>query len=269
MVWCPGWIPLIPVRKGVLCTLRHTSLMSLGQLFDAGCTAHLSAQELVVSNPDTTPLYRGQRNRAPGLWDIEWRQPFPLQSTTALAAASANAVFGAPTTQTTPAAPESHVAVTPTQRSNAHALNALRLSSNAERVHFYHAAMGSPPEVTLTKALSAGILPTLLITAELVRKTQPQTLATAEGHLDAHHQGIQSTQTKPTAVKHKQIIDEICSFPDVDTAKPPGASIIVNIYEAKKEIDIDPAGRLPTSTQWGGENHVVFISMMLIIFTWS
>jgi hypothetical protein len=43
----------------------------------------------------------------------------------------------------------------------------------------------------------------------------------------------------------------------VDTARPPGASIIVKIYEAKKEIDIDPAGRLPIATE-GGEYHVIF-----------
>jgi hypothetical protein len=47
--------------------LPHISLMSLGQLCDAGCTAHLSAQELVVSNPDTTALYQGLRNRTTGL----------------------------------------------------------------------------------------------------------------------------------------------------------------------------------------------------------
>jgi hypothetical protein len=100
--------------------------MSLGQLCDAGCTAHLSAEELVVSNPDTTPLYRGQRNRATGLWDVDWRQPLPVQPATALADYSANTASGVlPIT-----------AATQTQRSNAHALNALRLPNNTERVHF-------------------------------------------------------------------------------------------------------------------------------------
>jgi hypothetical protein len=148
-------------------------------------------------------------------------------------------------------------AATQTQRSNAHTLNALRLPSNADRVRFYHAAMGSPPVVTLTKALSAGILPTLPITAKLVRGTQPQTLATAEGHLDAHRQGVQSTRPKPTEERHQQIVDEVCSFPDVDTVRPPDASIILKVYDTKKEIDIDPAGRLPISTEGGGEYHVI------------
>jgi hypothetical protein len=51
--------------------------MSLGQLCDTGCEAHLDAKALVVSNPDTTPLYRGERNRATGLWDVDWRNPLP------------------------------------------------------------------------------------------------------------------------------------------------------------------------------------------------
>jgi hypothetical protein len=138
------------------------------------------------------------------------------------------------------------------------ALNALRLSSNTERVLFYHAAMGSPPVVTLTKALRAGILPTLPITAEMLTKTPPHTLATAEGHLDAHRQGIQSTQ--PTTVKHqsKPVLDNECSFPAVDTAKTPGARIVVKFYKAKDEIAIGPTGRLPNYTEWGGDYHVVF-----------
>jgi hypothetical protein len=106
--------------------------MSLGQLCDAGCTAHLSALELVASNPDTTPLYLGQRNRATGLWDIDWRQPLPVQPTTALVAASDNAIFKTPPAHTTTVVSKSSVAVTtPTQCSNAHTLNALRLLSNA------------------------------------------------------------------------------------------------------------------------------------------
>jgi hypothetical protein len=145
-----------------------------------------------VSDPDTTPLYRGQRNRATGLWNVDWRQPLPVQPTTTLTgfyAGTASEVLPMTT-------------AAQTQRRNAHALNALRLSNNAERVRFYHAAMGSPPVVTLTKALSAGILPTLPITAELVRKTQAQTLATAKGHLDAHRQGVQSTRPRPTEERH-------------------------------------------------------------------
>jgi hypothetical protein len=54
------------------------------------------------------------------------------------------------------------------------------------------------------------------------------------------------------------MIDEQCSFFAVDAAKPPGASIMVQVYDAKKEIDIDPSGRLPIHTEWGGEYHVVF-----------
>jgi hypothetical protein len=118
--------------------------------------------------------------------------------------------------------------------------------------------MGSPPVVTLKRHCGNGILPTLPITDSMLTKTPPHSLATAEGYLDAHRQGVQSTRPKPTEERHQQIVDEFCSFPDVDTARPPGASIIIKVYDAKKEIDIDLAGRLPISTEGGGEYYVVF-----------
>jgi hypothetical protein len=85
----------------------------------------------------------------------------------------------------------------------------------------------------------------------MLTKTPPHTLATAEGHLDAHRQGIQSTQPKP-------VLDNECSFPASETAKTPGASIVVQFYDTKNETDIDPAGRLPIHTELGGDYHVVF-----------
>jgi hypothetical protein len=76
-------------------------------------------------------------------------------------------------------------------------------------------------------------------------------MATAEGHLDARRQGIQST--RPPAVE-----DPECSFPVGNIRHAPGAAISVMISPAKREVDIDPTGRLPIHTEWGGDYHVVF-----------
>jgi hypothetical protein len=150
--------------------LPHTSLMSLGKLYDAGCEAHLDAKAIVVSNPDTTPLYRGERNRATGLWDVDWRNPLPPSTST-------SATNEAP-------APQASPPLNALQHGGT-ALVALSLTSNAQRVGFYHAALGSPPVATLLTALRANILPTLPIDIDMVRKAPPTTMATAERHLDA------------------------------------------------------------------------------------
>jgi hypothetical protein len=215
--------------------LPHTSLMSLGQLCDAGCEAHLDAKALMVSNPDTTPLYRGERNRATGLWDVDWRNPLP-----ALTSTSATNEVSAP--QASPPSAVQHGGTV---------IVAQSLTSNAQRVGFYHAALGSPPVATLLTALRANILPTLPIDIDMVRKAPPTTMATAKGHLDARRQGIQST--RPPAVE-----DPECSFPVGDIRHTPGAAISVMISPAKCEVDIDPTGRLSIHTEWGGDYHVVF-----------
>jgi hypothetical protein len=133
--------------------------MSLGQLCDAGCEAHLDAKALVVFNPDTTPLYRGERNHATGLWDVDWRNPLTASTSTSAANEAS--------------APQASPPLNAVQHDGT-ALVALSLTSNAQRVGFYHAALGSPPVATLLTALRANILPTLPIDIDMVRPIHVQ-----------------------------------------------------------------------------------------------
>ena len=66
--------------------------------------------------------------------------------------------------------------------------------TQAEIVAFYHAAMGSPTESTLIDAIRKNYVSLPGLTAELVAKFPPNSVATAKGHMDQFRQGHRSTQ---------------------------------------------------------------------------
>ena len=77
---------------------------------------------------------------------------------------------------------------------------------------FWSAALGSPADDTLIKALSSGFLGNLpRLTARMVRKHRPNSLATAKGHMDRQRQGVRSTKikTKSVAVNRHEYLDDI------------------------------------------------------------
>eukprot|EP01034_Spumella_vulgaris_P028005 gene28005-34797_t len=64
----------------------------------------------------------------------------------------------------------------------------------ADIVAFYHAAMGSPANSTMSGALARGYLSFPGLTNEIFRKHAPTSVATAKGHLDQTRQGQRSTK---------------------------------------------------------------------------
>jgi hypothetical protein len=76
--------------------------------------------------------------------------------------------------------------------------SAIRNALNAEFVSYAHAALGSPPPSTLYRALLKGWLSNFpRLTAKMLYQNWPNSLATAQGHLQLKRQGIRSTQPKP------------------------------------------------------------------------
>jgi hypothetical protein len=124
----------------------------------------------------------------------------------------------------------------------------LCLFNYAERVKFYHAAKGSPPTETLLKAMREELLPTLpiTITTSMLNKSPPRTLVIvmAKGHLDVLRQGTstQSEHSDQDCRRRRLLISSL----------DPSSTPHQEIYCAKDEIDVDPTGRLPIHTEWGG-----------------
>jgi hypothetical protein len=73
----------------------------------------------------------------------------------------------------------------------------IRNDLQAGYVKFWSAALGSPADDTLIHALSSGYLGNLpRLTAKMVRRHRPNSIATAKGHLDRQRQGVRFTQPK-------------------------------------------------------------------------
>ena len=69
-------------------------------------------------------------------------------------------------------------------------------STPAQLVEFAHAALFSPRITTLQKALDSNFLPPIPgLTAALLRRHPPSSIATAKGHLDQTRKNLRSTKT--------------------------------------------------------------------------
>jgi hypothetical protein len=109
--------------------------------------------------------------------------------------------------------------------------------SKAERVSFYHAAMGYPTVACLVAAMKSHLhLPG--ITAADVIANPPKTEATAKGHLRQHIKGVQSTKTANQAA-----YTQVSEGGDVQDSE--GASAV------ESAIHDDEASGVPESDQIG------------------
>ena len=60
----------------------------------------------------------------------------------------------------------------------------IKNQNQAQLVAFYHAILGSPAIASMLEAVKKNFLPFPLLTAEMIRRNQPNSIATHEGHLD-------------------------------------------------------------------------------------
>ena len=150
------------------------ALISIGLLYDHGCTAHLNDRTITIVRHGTTIL-KGYRALSFPLWRINlspptFHQPHQLKNyahiAQVLAQMAYTAVLCAP-----------HVTI-------------------GQRIAFLHAALESPALSTLFQALNAGYLTSMPeITAALVRKYPLPSIAMIKGHLDQVFMNQRSTRT--------------------------------------------------------------------------
>ena len=172
----------------------QTSLISLGQLADAGCHICLDKNTLKVFR-NFKRILTGHRNKSDGLWDI----PLLPQN-------------GNVTKTFSPYLHKSNVIIP--KRTNISTL-----------LQYMHASLFSPTKSTLLKAIHNGnFIGWPGLTTNNVSKFLHETTATALGHMDQERQGLQSTKSP-----HYQ---HDCFFPT--KANKPTNEIIATIIDFKK-----------------------------------
>ena len=163
-------LPMLPPAARhihIVPDLASSSLLSIGQLCDAGCYVAFNATTVTVSHNDTIVL-TGHRTPATRLWHLTLPTPLP-----------------APAPSPTPAPASAHAAI--------------GSATPAELVAFAHAALFSPALSTLKRALDKGFLTNFPgLTPTLLRKHPPRSVAMVKGHLDQARQNQRSTRPSHT-----------------------------------------------------------------------
>ena len=203
-----------------------TTLLSTGQLCDAGCRAVYEADRAIVTNILTNEtVLTAPRNPATKLWEVNQEDiQARLQNTV-------------------------------------EQINLTTLKTTLpERIKFAHASLFSPVPSTLQTALDKGWLrnyPSL--TSESFRKHPPNSTATAKGHLDQTRKNVASTKGPPTAPPFLDIEDDLALHPD-DPVKPgtPTEAIFVTIWDTRTgQVFSDQTGRFEVPSSKG--NQYLFI----------
>jgi hypothetical protein len=228
-------LPLLPTAatKTSIFPALDTSLISIGQLCDAGCKAVFEQNTAEITLRETTIL-KGTR-MPPGLWYYQTNTDKPCKV--------ANATTPSSTTTTG----------TDTQSANASITNS---SSMADHIQFLHAAAFSPVTSTWIDAINNGHYTTWPgLTADAVRQHLPKSLATAKGHLDQARKNQRSTKSTSTIETPE---------PTIPIAEPLNNKMnyvyaaIGKFSEATNMIHSDLTGRFPhTSTQ--GNKYVLIV----------
>ena len=153
-------------RKAYLFADMQASLLSIGQLCDAGCIALFNKKQVLIIK-DNSILLEGQRDGTTGLWNVAVPTNQPVR------APGPNVLQHA-------------------------ALSAIAAETVGERMAFLHACAGSPAISTFRAAISAGYFTTWPeLTVAHVDKYLVEPAATVQGHLDQQRRNLRST--KPAA----------------------------------------------------------------------
>ena len=228
-----GWLPCSNLPSAAIVAYifpgLRMSLLSVGQLCDQGCKATFDKRTVKISFGDRT-VFSGTRDSSTGLWSIDPRS-IPGRNS-AIATRPIHAV----------------------------AANIIRHESNAERVRWYHAAMGSPTYSTFLAAQELGILPFPLLTSNMIRQNKPKSLASAQGHLDQQRQPPRKDRRKPkqeSTLKNDEELND--TFPNVKSA--PNFNVLMTIFPAASctnRAHADLTGRFPHVSMHGNEYILVF-----------
>ena len=202
-------------------SVLNTSLLSIVQLCQVGCVATFTATAVTIMYNANTVL-SGAPSSSSQLWTIQTPHfAFPSAMVNAAVAPSTKAAF----------------------------------------IKYMHAALGSPSLSTLTKAVQRGyfhMYPRL--TASTLSANLPTSMATAQGHLDQHRQGQNSTQVPVTFFE--EIHDDTSSTSSDPSSAPSNdsSSAYTRIVLISDTLHSDLTGRFPVTSHNGSQ--FMFVSVL-------
>ena len=214
-------LPSLPIEARAIKLVPDMSagtLISVGQLCDAGCTAFFTKTGVSIYH-DGQEVLTGSRQGPNHLWNLH-----------------------------IPASP------TPPPDSPMAAANAVRpaflpaTTSAADIVAFMHGSLGSPVVSTLRKAVDLGYLHGFPgLTPRTIRNHPPFSVATVKGHQDATRMNIQSTKPPPEPEPNKLDFDDF--FPPSEKPNSPTHQVFPACLEITGKAYSDLTGEfvIPSS----------------------
>jgi hypothetical protein len=226
-------LPNIPISASMVYLFPKLagSLISVSQLCDAGFTVLFTISEVIVKNAENIVVLNGRRTGS--LYTVTPDSVHPE-------AHSNSRIVGI----------------------NSHLLDScnrvIRHDSQAERVAFYHAAMGSPSIPTFIAAIRRGYVVLPGLSADMIKKNLPNPIATSLGHLDALRRGLRSTK-QPLVLDAADEEDPNYIPTPEDRADTQPLGIICREFATAK-LFVDATGRFPVTSRSGTQYMLVFYS---------
>ena len=206
-------------EAAVLKDLNSASLISFGQLCDDDCQVLLDKYECRVTKNQKL-IMQGWRNKNDGLWDIPIGN-LPLHR-------------------------KDHPPIQ--QRIN---IIIRKDKTKLDLIRFLHASAFSPVKDTLIKAIKKNHFKSWPgLTAKLVRKSLPDSVATAKGHMNQERQGLQSTKGN---ISSPLAPDDDDMFPLSDAPNVKQHQVIYAIMDNLSKAYIDLTGRFPHCSSRGNQ----------------
>jgi hypothetical protein len=215
-------LPLAASKAHIIPGLSTSSLLSVGQLFDANCLVKFDRTSVEVLH-NHKRILEGVRNERNGLWTVD------LQDNNSHS-------------------DKDRTATNNLKSKQAHSVD--ECTNKRDLVRFLHAAAFSPVQYTWLKAIRAGHFATWPgVTEDLVRKHLPKEIATVKGHLNQRRQNLRSSTTTAN-----ERAPEAESLDDVT----PEAAHVKTHQEFAAMVDVgkvygDLTGRFPIQSSSGNK----------------
>jgi len=212
------------------------SLLSIGELCDAGLIAVFTSENVYLVDTDTgTVVLTGDRDPETRLWMIAIHPISPEQEKNALNQAQKihNAAFTSPP-DCSAAVPES-----------ANGASAQKLDNSGDRVEFFSRTFSSAAESTLINAVKKKWIQYPGITLAILQRNRHRlrTHESAAGHLDQVHQNHKTGAPRDS---------------NPDSTDDKSISILTHIYEERNHMDA--TGRFPVMSHAGHEYQLIMYS---------
>jgi hypothetical protein len=212
-------LPSSATQAHIFPTLTSGALLSVGTLCDNNCKAVFTKEAVHISHHEI-PIIDGPRDHTTGLWYVDL----------------------APSTQTK---------TQPLMATPHMANNAYQTSTLSELVQFLHATCFSPSTSTFIDAIQAGYLITWPgLTAAMVSKHLPKSLATAKGHMDQQRKNTRSTQIKLEHDSHN-VADNQPPTEDLGTTTHVAFVSLIDTAAETGKMYTDITGRFPVQSNRG------------------